>query len=163
MTKIRLLISLLCLISILFIINDTFASENNDSELINIIENVKVGKQIKLSLHNDEVMEGKFYKYTLDSIYILNDETTSSFPITDINKFWVRGCATKKGALLGLIIGGGLALSVGIITLASDDIGDAKKSESILHVSVVGIVGGVLTGTTIGYVLSKWHLKYEKL
>ena len=160
MTKIRLLISLLCLISILFIINDTFASENNDSELINIIENVKVGKQIKLSLHNDEIIEGKFYKYTLDSIYILNDQTTSSFPITDISKFWVRGRATGKGALVGGIIG---ALALGVMVLVGDGNTVDTDDATIIVISAGIIAAPCLVGTGIGSIIHKWHLKYEKL
>jgi len=110
------------------------------------------------------LIEGQFLKYTGDSLFLASYLERKSVSLPAIDALWVRGRATKTGAIVGGAIGavgGGLlgVFAVGIGSFESGD--DPNYFAGAVGGGILG--GGIcgLLGAGIGAAIPKWHLRYR--
>jgi hypothetical protein len=112
--------------------------------------------------------EGQFERYTPDSLFVRTRiGTRTAVPVQTLTALWVRGRATKTGAIVGGVIGavagafiGGAVCSLGrsddgIIGNAGFDAGCGAAGAGI------GILIGGGTGAGLGALIPKWRLRYR--
>jgi hypothetical protein len=112
-------------------------------------------------------LSGHFDQYRADSL-IMRSPTNArtALPVRDLAKLWVRGHATKTGAIVGAAIGvaagafiGGAGCGLahsddGIIGNEDFDFGCAAAGAGI------GLIIGGGMGAGVGALIPKWHLRY---
>jgi hypothetical protein len=78
-----------------------------------------------------------------------------------IDSLWIRGGATtKKGAIVGGLIGGVAGVGLGLLVsqgLCNDSDCDTNDAEVILGLGLGGLSAGTLVGALIGSAIPKWH------
>jgi len=102
---------------------------------------------------------GRFAAATTDTLYLKPERGSSAVEIAAISELWVRGTATREGALLGGTVGA--ALGTALLSLASLGLCDAAECSVDGVAAVVGLFGGAVVGAVSGAVIgamgNKWH------
>jgi hypothetical protein len=84
-------------------------------------------------------------------------------PAADIDSLWVRGRATKTGALLGGLVGAvagvGAGLFISQVICSTQDCG-VDDAAPVLGLGAGGLAGGALVGALIGSAVPKWRLRF---
>jgi hypothetical protein len=87
----------------------------------------------------------------------------TSVPAADIDSLWVRGRATKTGALLGGLVGAvagvGAGLFISQVICSTQDCG-VDDAAPVLGLGAGGLAGGALVGALIGSAVPKWRLRF---
>ena len=137
-------------------------AQNTDRETA--VEALKVGELVRLDVARIGRMEGPFLA-TNDRTFILagNGESTQ-VQLGDIERLWVRGRSTGRGAWIGAAIG----LAAGII-IGLDYAGGLCHDDGVTVCTpaevgaVTGLVfgaGGTVVGAGIGFAIPTWHLRF---
>ncbi len=112
--------------------------------------------------------EGRFERYTPDSLLVRGRTgSRTAVPVQTLTAVWVRGRATKTGAIvggaIGLVVGafiGGAACSLG----RSDDgiVGNEGFGVGCAAAGAgLGVLVGGGTGAGIGALIPKWQIRYR--
>jgi hypothetical protein len=105
---------------------------------------------------------GRVAGLTADTLYLRPERGSNAVELAAVRDVWVRGTATKDGALLGGVLGG--ALGAGLAALMSVGVCDAAECSVDAEVTVsgmlVGVATGAVTGAVIGAMFGKWHRKF---
>ncbi len=82
---------------------------------------------------------------------------------SDIDKLWVRGRATKTGAIIGgivgLLAGVGYGLLLGEVICNNEDC-NADTGTVVAALGLGGALAGAGGGALIGAAIPKWHLRF---
>ena len=109
--------------------------------------------------------EGFFISSTDATLLLEGDQGKTSIQVTEIEKLWIRGNASKsgakKGAIIGVIAGAVLGLIASSLSTPEHD-ALSPGAATLVGGAVGGAVLGLL-GAGIGAATPKWHLKYEAL
>ncbi len=135
--------------------------QNKRSEAI-----AKLKSQSLIRTHTTELglTEGQFLKYTGDSLFLVSYLEQKSVSVPAIDALWVRGRATKTGAIVGGAIG---AVGGGLLGIFAVAIGSLESGDDPNYVfGAIGggiLAGGIcgLLGAGIGAAIPKWHFRYR--
>lgn len=127
------------------------------------IQALHVGQRLRVERPDGARLEGVFSAATADSLVIEHDAGLARIDHAEIGRLWVRGRATKTGAIVGgitgLVAGIATGLFIGEVICNNEDCNaDTGVAVAALGLGggVVGAGGGALIGSTIG----KWHLRF---
>lgn len=124
------------------------------------------GTTIRLSSDRG-VVEGTLTRVDGDGLVLGPDPHV--YGLAAVDTLWVRGRATRKGALIGGIAGGvGGGLFGGFLGLVSEALCEYECPDGdFLHYAgwvagtgLVGTIGGAGLGALIGSAFPRWHRKY---
>jgi hypothetical protein len=122
------------------------------------------GDSVRLEISGSRRLEGRLIfadpaTLTLES---LGGSVRVSLP--DVERLWVRGRQTRKGAWIGAIAGGvsGIAAGLLISQVACEPVdgGDCTAAEVAAFTGLVGGAGGAALGAGIGFMIPAWHLRF---
>jgi hypothetical protein len=89
---------------------------------------------------------------------------SAAFDVAAIDSLWVRGRATRTGAIAGAAVVGvaSFAFWGGLCTALNDGPGGCKDWGRVTAYSVAGAGGGALIGAGVGALVPKWRLRYAR-
>jgi hypothetical protein len=98
-----------------------------------------------------------------DSLVLAGDAGLSRIDHLEIDRLWVRGRATKQGAIIGgitgLLAGIGMGLFIGEVICNNEDC-NADTGAAVVALGVGGGLLGAGGGALIGSTIAKWHLRF---
>jgi hypothetical protein len=128
-----------------------------------VIRALHVGQRLRIEQPGGARLEGVFSSVTRDSLVVAGDVGLAQLSDSDIDKLWVRGRATKTGAIIGgivgLLAGVGYGLLLGEVICNNEDC----NADTGVVVAVLGLGGaavGAGGGAVIGAAIPKWHLRF---
>ena len=137
-------------------------AQNTDRE--SAVEAVKVGESVRLDVARIGRMEGLFLAAN-DSMFVLaRNGESAQVQLGDIERLWVRGRSTGRGAWIGAAVGVVAGVIFGVAlgkAFCSDDDGTFCTPAGIG--AVTGLLfgaGGTVVGAGIGYAIPTWRLRF---
>jgi len=101
---------------------------------------MKVGQHVRVDVSQIGRVEGRFLVANGTTLTLARDNVPIQIRLPDIERLWVRGRATRKGAF----IGAGVGVLVGIV-------GRLRS----------GGAGGAVVGAAVGYfAIPTWRLRF---
>ena len=136
-------------------------AQNTDREAA--VEAVKVGELVRLDVARIGRMEGPFLA-TNDSTFILaRNGEPAQVQLGDIERLWVRGRSTHRGALIGALVGIAFGIWIGTVAADACDI-DGEPCFTTAEAAAVGGLlsgaGGAVVGAGIGFAIPTWRLRF---
>lgn len=118
--------------------------------------------QLRISTVSRGIHIGRLARVANDTVHLVPQRGSGTVAIDAIDRVWVRGTATKKGAVAGGITGA--VLGVLSFALFSYGVCDAAEcsvdgSAALLGGALGGATGAV-TGAVVGSMFGQWHLKF---
>ncbi len=105
---------------------------------------------------------GRFVAMTADSIFLRPQRGSDTIETAAISELWVRGTATRQGAVIGAATVG--VVGAAMLSLLSVAMCDAAECAVDGRATVVGLIGGAVAGAISGAVLGamagRWHRRY---
>lgn len=139
-------------------------AEGQDTARVTAVRALTPGQRIRVDLRRAGRDQGRFVAANDTAVTLTRDGVSAALPLADLERLWVRGRATARGAL----IGGGAGALVGIVygLLISQvacepvDGGDCTAAEVALLTGALGGAGGAVIGAGVGYAIPIWRLRF---
>jgi hypothetical protein len=126
------------------------------------IESLEVGQLIKIRTVNHGLHIGRVLRVTRDTVFLGPERGSSTVATAAVDKLWVRGTATKRGAAVGGAVGA--ALGGLLFAYTSYALCDAGRCGVDPGATVIGLaagaVFGAITGAVLGAMAGQWHEEY---
>jgi len=137
-------------------------AQNTDRE--SAVEAVKVGESVRLDVARIGRMEGLFLAAN-DSMFVLaRNGESAQVQLGDIERLWVRGRSTGRGAWIGAAIGLAAGIIIGLDIaggLCHDDDGTFCSDAKVAAVLGAAFgAGGAVLGAGIGFAIPTWRLRF---
>jgi hypothetical protein len=118
---------------------------------------VAPGAHVRIEERDGHVLEGRYVATTYGNVVL--DEPAIRIPAASIQKVWIRGRATKTGAIIGGIVVGVSSALLGAAAGAfcESDCGDFDVYRYGAIGFATGAGMGALTGGIVGAAFPKWH------
>jgi hypothetical protein len=107
--------------------------------------------------------EGQLLEVSSRELVLARHAQRVRVPAADIDSLWVRGRATKTGALVGGLVGALAGVGAGLFisqVICNNPDCDADDAAVVLSLGAGGVAGGALVGALIGSAVPKWHLRF---
>ena len=132
-------------------------------QLIVVVEGLHVGQRIRLNTASSGRLHGIFLEVETSAIRITRGSSGKSVELVDIDRLWVRGRATRTGAvvgaLAGTVVGAAFGLFIGEVICNGPDC-SADTAGAMVILGLFGGGVGALSGALIGLAIPKWHLRF---
>jgi hypothetical protein len=118
--------------------------------------------RLRIRTINYGIHIGRLERVASDTVYLQPQRGSSAVGIDAIDRVWVRGTATKKGAVIGGVTGAALgALSFAMFSYGVCDAAQCSVDvgATVTGAVVVGLVGAA-TGAVFGAMFGQWHPKF---
>jgi hypothetical protein len=128
------------------------------------VRTLKPGQTVRIRVHGGDRIESRIRSLQAESLALQLVGDSATFDVAAIDSLWVRGTATRTGAIVG-------AAAVGVASFAfwaavceglSEGPGGCKEWGSVTGFSVAGAAGGALIGAGVGRLVPKWRLRYAR-
>ncbi len=129
---------------------------SQDSVVRAALARIAPGKQIRLHTVAQGRLEGSFAGVT-DTGLTLGVVSPASVALTAIDSLWIRGSASKTGAIVGGAFGVVAGAVVGAIAAGLDETGNTSQAAAAVGLGFAGGAGCALVGGMIGTAIPKWH------
>jgi hypothetical protein len=107
--------------------------------------------------------QGVFLGYEWPELRLNTGTQSLVVLLPEVDGIWVRGQATKRGALLGtlvgVVVGGAVGLYVGEVICDDSDC-QANTLGTIATFGALGAVGGAGSGALVGLTVPQWHTRF---
>ena len=139
-------------------------ARGQDSGQAAAVGSVSVGDSVRLDASGLGRVEGRFVVSNSTSLTLDNHDGSLRVPFADLERLWIRGRATRKGALIGSVAGvvlgimGGLL--IGGVACEPIDGGDCTAAEVAAVTGLLGGVGGAAIGVGVGFAIPVWSLRF---
>jgi len=125
-------------------------------------ESLDVEQLIRIRTVNHGIHIGRLSGLTRDTLFLRPERGSGAVEIAAIDQLWVRGTATKKGAMIGGVTGAVLGVvSFAFLSYAFCDAASCAVDMGVTSIGVVagGVVGSI-TGAVFGAMFGQWHPEY---
>jgi len=125
---------------------------------------MKVGQHVRVDVSQIGRVEGRFLVANGTTLTLARDDVPIQIRLPDIERLWVRGRATRKGAFIGAGVGvlvgivGGLLISS--VACEPIDGGDCTAAEVAAVTGLLGGAGGAVVGAAVGFAIPTWRLRF---
>lgn len=126
------------------------------------VQSLEVGQLVKIHTVGRGLHIGRITRLESDTVYLLPERGSARVATAAIDELWVRGTATKKGALVGGASGGAIgSLLLGYLSYAVCDAAECAVDPGVaLEGLAIGAVFGAITGAVFGAMVGQWHRHY---
>jgi len=125
---------------------------------------VKPGQLLRVESAPLGRLEGRFVAMDVSTLTLTRDSTPTEVRLPDIERLWVRGRATGRGALIGagvgIVAGAAYGLLIGSIACEPVDGGDCTSAEVAAVMGLLGGAGGAAVGAGVGYAIPIWRMRF---
>jgi hypothetical protein len=128
------------------------------------IRTLKPGQTVRIRVHGGDRIESRIRSLQAESITLQLVGDSAAFDIAAIDSLWVRGRATRTGAIAGAAVVGiaSFAFWAALCEGLSEGPGGCKEWGTVTGFSVAGAGGGALIGAGVGALVPKWRLRYAR-
>ena len=135
-----------------------------DSTRIAAIQALSVGQHVRLAVSQVGRVKGRFVFANETGLTLDDQNLSTQIRLPDVERLWVRGRATGKGALIGAGVGAVVGALYGFLisTVACDpyDGGDCTALGLGALTGALGGAGGAVLGAGVGFAIPVWHQRF---
>ena len=135
-----------------------------DSARAAVMRSIAPGDSVRLDAMRLGRVEGRFVASNAAILTLASHTIALEIPLDDVERLWVRGRATRKGALIGSIAGVVLGIVWGVaiseIACGPVDGGGCTAAEVAAVTGLLGAAGGAVIGFGIGFAVPTWRLRF---
>lgn len=123
---------------------------------------VEAGSKLSVKLKTGKTVEGRLTGVSDDGLSLTVGGRPTELKAVEVLRIHrVGGSSAKKGALIGLAVGGGAGLAVGVAADSSSDGFEKFDDAAAAGLAVLGAGAGALIGYAVGRSRRKRVLVYE--
>jgi hypothetical protein len=128
------------------------------------IRTIGFGQDVRIDAAPLGLVQGRFVSADGTTLILNAGNEPIEVRLPDIDQLWVRGRATRRGAILGagagVVLGVVGGLLIGSIACEPVDGGDCTRLEVAAVTGLLGGVGGAAVGVGIGFAIPTWRLRF---
>ena len=127
------------------------------------VRTLKPGQTVRIRVHGGDRIGARIRSLQAGSLPLQLVGDSGAFDVAAIDSLWVRGRATRTGAIAGAAVVGvaSVAFWAGLCTALSDG-GGCNDWGRVTAYSVAGAGVGALIGAGVGASVPKWRLRYAR-
>ena len=126
------------------------------------LKSVAAGSKLEVKLKDGKTVKGRLTGVTDDALSLTVGGKPTELKSGEVLRVYrVGGSSAKKGALIGLAVGGGAGLAVGLAGSSVDDSFNELDAPITAGLTVLGAGAGALIGYAVGRSRRKRVLVYE--
>jgi hypothetical protein len=123
---------------------------------------LRAGQHVRLHVRGGQRLEGQFAVHVLAPPAVRLRAADTLLPLETVDSLWVRGRATKTGAIVGAVVVG-VPSAVFWWTACSIIVESECTSWGLVAGLTAASAGvGALVGAGIGTAFPRWHLRYAE-
>ena len=151
-------------ISLLILAVSPVAAPAQDTIRPSVVQAEKIGARMRVDVSEIGRVEGRFLFTTSTTLTLETGQdvrTQIGFP--DIERLWIRGPSTRRGAVIGALAGIAFGIWLGTEAASSCDIDGEPCFTSAAAATVGGLLSGAvgaLVGAGIGFAIPTWRLRF---
>jgi len=127
------------------------------------VRTLKPGQTVRIRVHGGGRIESRIRSLQAESLALQLVGDSAAFDVAAIDSLWVRGRATRTGAIAGAAVVGVASVAFwGALCSGLSDAGGCKEWGRVTAYSVVGAGVGALIGAGVGASVPKWRLRYAR-
>jgi hypothetical protein len=128
-----------------------------------VIRTLKPGQTVRIRVHGGDRIGARIRSLQAGSLPLQLVGDSGAFDVAAIDSLWVRGRATRTGAIAGAAVVGVASFAFwGALCSGLSDGGGCKEWGRVTAYSVAGAGVGALIGAGIGALQPKWRLRYAR-
>ena len=135
-----------------------------NADLAAAVRTIDFGEGVRIDAASFGLVEGRFVSANGTALILNSGNEPIQVRLPDIDRLWVRGRATQRGAIFGagagVLVGVVGGLLIGSIACEPVDGGDCAKLEVAAVTGLLGGVGGAAIGVGIGFAVPTWRLRF---
>ena len=135
-------------------------AQGQDADRAGVVAALETGQRVRLEVEGLGRVEGRFLTADEAAITFVAGEPIR---LPDINRLWVRGRHTKRGAWIGALVGVAFGIWIGTVAANACDI-DGEPCFTTAQAAAVGGLfsgaGGAFVGAGIGFAIPTWRLRF---
>ncbi len=140
------------------------AAQGQDANRRAVVQALKPGQRVRVDLRLVGRLEGTLALRSDTGLSLIQDDAQIHIRLPDVERLWVRGRATGRGALIGggmgLVAGVIYGLLIGPVACEPVDGGDCTTAEVAAVTGLLGGAGGAVAGAAIGFAVPTWRLRF---
>jgi len=127
------------------------------------VRTLKPGQTVRIRVHGGHRIESRIRSLQGGSLPLQLVGDNGAFDVAAIDSLWVRGRATRTGAIAGAAVVGVASFAFwGALCSGLSDGGGCKEWGRVTAYSVAGAGVGALIGAGVGASVPKWRLRYAR-
>jgi hypothetical protein len=128
------------------------------------VRTLKPGQTVRIRTHGGDRIESRIRSLRGESLALQLVGDSAAYDVAAIDSLWVRGTATRTGAIAGAAVVGvaSVAFWAALCQGLSDGPGGCTEWGRVTGYSLAGAGAGALIGAGVGALLPKWRLRYAR-
>jgi hypothetical protein len=128
------------------------------------VRTIKPGQTVRIRVHGGDRIESRIRSLRGESLALQLVGDSAAFDVAAIDSLWVRGRATRTGAIAGAAVVGVASVVFwgGLCQGLSDGPGGCTEWGRVTGYSLVSAGAGALIGAGVGSLVPKWRLRYAR-
>jgi hypothetical protein len=126
------------------------------------IQALRLGQHVRIATPAGQY-QGLLTRTDAGAVWITWDSAVTPVRLPEIERLWVRGRATRSGALIGAVAGAAIGAAAGLFigtVVCNDPDCQANTAEAVAALGLGGGAAGALAGTIIGRTIPRWHQRF---
>jgi hypothetical protein len=121
------------------------------------VEALRTGAWVRVAAAPLGRIEGRVVAHTATELVLSVEEGPSRIPLAGVDTLWVRGKATRTGALVGGLLGTGLGI---LIATQAVEEGETPGADWVGAFGLGGALVGGSLGAALGSAFPRWDRRY---
>ena len=127
------------------------------------VRTLKPGQTVRIRFHGGDRIESRIRSLQAESLALQLVGDSAAFDVAAIDSLWVRGRATRTGAIAGAAVVGVASFAFwAAFCKGLSGSGGCEAWGRVTGISVAGAGGGALIGAGVGALVPKWRLRYAR-
>jgi len=151
-------------IALLVVLAPHAHAQARDTDRFAAVRSLEVGQHVRLDITRSGRLEGQFAVSSDSSLTLVRHNAPTEVRLPDVERLWVRGRATGRGALIGAGVGAvaGVVYGLLISQVACEPVdgGDCTAAELAAIAGLLGGAGGAVVGAGVGFAVPVWRLRF---
>lgn len=129
------------------------------------VRTLKPGQTVRIRVHGGDRIESRIISLQTEPLGLQLVGTSAAVDVAAIDSLWVRGRATRIGAIAGAVVAGvGSFAFWALLCSGLNDTAEGGCDEwgTVTAFSVAGAGGGALIGAGLGALVPRWRLRYAR-
>jgi hypothetical protein len=128
------------------------------------VRSLKPGQRVRIRVHGGDRIESRIDSLRAESLALQLVGDSAAFDVAAIDSLWVRGTATRTGAIAGAAVVGvaSVAFWAALCQGLRDGPGGCTEWGRVTAYSLAGAGAGALIGAGVGALVPKWRLRYAR-